>query len=175
MKFLSFLYVCPASWRKLRRKKGPCRQLSDRRHVGSGYGALHYPGACSALEFCSDQPEYSLRNEPLFYFCIRHGNIAYSPGNLRRTFNQPAKIRHVDDQGKPHMRMDTAGSGRVFSHPGGDGLDMRDSIMRIRGRLFFLLIAGLIAVVLATSLSCSETKQPDTGRNISDSARLISF
>jgi peroxiredoxin len=47
---------------------------------------------------------------------------------------------------------------------------MRDSIVRIQGRLFVLLVAGLIAVVLATVLSCSETKQPDTGRSISDSA-----
>jgi peroxiredoxin len=47
---------------------------------------------------------------------------------------------------------------------------MRDSIMRIRGRLFFLLVAGLIAIVLSSAFSCSETKQPDTGRNISDSA-----
>jgi peroxiredoxin len=66
--------------------------------------------------------------------------------------------------------MDPAGSGRVFSHPGGDALDMRDSIERIRGRLFFLLIAGLIAVVLSSALSCSESEQPATGRNISDSA-----
>ena len=42
--------------------------------------------------------------------------------------------------------------------------------MRIRGRLFFLLVAGLIAIVLSSAFSCSETKQPDTGRNISDSA-----
>lgn len=47
---------------------------------------------------------------------------------------------------------------------------MRDSIMGIKGRLFFLLVAGLIAIVLSSALSCSETKQPDTGRNISDSA-----
>ena len=47
---------------------------------------------------------------------------------------------------------------------------MKDSIMRIRGRLFFLLVAGLIAIVLSSVFSCSETKQPDTGRNISDSA-----
>jgi peroxiredoxin len=47
---------------------------------------------------------------------------------------------------------------------------MKDSIMGIKGRLFFLLVAGLIAIVLSSALSCSETKQPDTGRNISDSA-----
>jgi peroxiredoxin len=47
---------------------------------------------------------------------------------------------------------------------------MRDSIMGITGRLFFLLVAGLIVVALSSVLSCSESKQPDTGRNISDSA-----
>jgi peroxiredoxin len=47
---------------------------------------------------------------------------------------------------------------------------MRDSIMGIKGRLFFILFAGLIAIVLSSVLSCSETKQPDRGRNISDSA-----
>jgi len=47
---------------------------------------------------------------------------------------------------------------------------MRDSIVRIKGRLFVLLVAGLIAIVLALALSCSESEQPSTGRNISDSA-----
>jgi peroxiredoxin len=47
---------------------------------------------------------------------------------------------------------------------------MKDSIMGIRCRLFLCLIAGLIVVALSLVLSCSETKQPDTGRNISDSA-----
>ena len=47
---------------------------------------------------------------------------------------------------------------------------MRDSIMGINGKIFFLLVAGLIAIVLSSALSCSETKQPETGRNISDSA-----
>jgi peroxiredoxin len=47
---------------------------------------------------------------------------------------------------------------------------MKDSIMGIKGRLFFLLVAGLIAIVLSSALSCSETKQPETGQNISDSA-----
>ena len=47
---------------------------------------------------------------------------------------------------------------------------MKDSIMGIRGRLFLCLIAGLIVVALSLVLSCSETKQPDTGRNVSDSA-----
>ncbi|TRZ75211.1 MAG: TlpA family protein disulfide reductase [Deltaproteobacteria bacterium] len=66
--------------------------------------------------------------------------------------------------------MDTAGSGRVFSHPGRNALGMKDSIMGIRGRLFLCLLAGLIIVALSSVLSCSETKQPDTGRNVSDSA-----
>jgi peroxiredoxin len=66
--------------------------------------------------------------------------------------------------------MDTAGSGRVFSHPGGNAVDMKDSIVGIRGRLFYLLIAGLVAIVLSSALSCSESEQPVTGRNMSDSA-----
>jgi peroxiredoxin len=66
--------------------------------------------------------------------------------------------------------MGTAGSGRVFSHPGGNAVDMKDSIVGIRGRLFFLLIAGLIVVALLSVLSCSESGQPTTGRNISASA-----
>lgn len=47
---------------------------------------------------------------------------------------------------------------------------MRNSIVRIKGRLFFLLIAGLIAIVLSSALSCSESEQPSRGRTISDSA-----
>jgi peroxiredoxin len=47
---------------------------------------------------------------------------------------------------------------------------MKDSIMEIKGRLFFLVIAGLITIVLSSALSCSESKQPDTGQNISTSA-----
>jgi peroxiredoxin len=47
---------------------------------------------------------------------------------------------------------------------------MKDYIMGIRCRLLFLLVAGLIVVALSSVLSCSETKQPDRGRNISDSA-----
>ena len=47
---------------------------------------------------------------------------------------------------------------------------MKDSIVGIRGRLFFLLIAGLIVVVLSSALSCSESEQPASGRIISDSA-----
>jgi len=47
---------------------------------------------------------------------------------------------------------------------------MRKSIMWIKGRLFVLFVAGLIAVILASALSCSESEQPATGRNISDSA-----
>ena len=42
--------------------------------------------------------------------------------------------------------------------------------MGIKGKIFFLLVAGLIAIVLSSTLSCSETKQPDRGRNVSDSA-----
>ncbi len=47
---------------------------------------------------------------------------------------------------------------------------MKDSIVGIRGRLFHLLIAGLVAIVLSSALSCSESEQPVTGRNMSDSA-----
>ncbi len=47
---------------------------------------------------------------------------------------------------------------------------MRNFVVRIRGRLFFLLIAGLIVVVLTSLLSCSESEQPTKGRTISDSA-----
>jgi peroxiredoxin len=47
---------------------------------------------------------------------------------------------------------------------------MRKSIMEIRSRLFVLFVAGLIAVMLASALSCSESEQPATARNISDSA-----
>jgi peroxiredoxin len=47
---------------------------------------------------------------------------------------------------------------------------MKDSNVGIRGRLFFLLIAGLIAVALTSLLSCSEREQPTGGRTISDSA-----
>jgi peroxiredoxin len=46
---------------------------------------------------------------------------------------------------------------------------MRDSIMRMKGRLFFLLAAGLIVVALSSALSCSESEQPAAGRNVSDS------
>lgn len=42
--------------------------------------------------------------------------------------------------------------------------------MGLRGRLFFLLVAGLIVVVSAISLSCSEAKQPDMGRTSTDAA-----
>jgi peroxiredoxin len=66
--------------------------------------------------------------------------------------------------------MDTAGSGRILSHPGGNALDMRNSIVRIKGRLFVLLIAGLIVISLTSLLSCSESEQPTAGRTISDSA-----
>ena len=47
---------------------------------------------------------------------------------------------------------------------------MRKSIMGIKGRLFVLFVAGLIAVILASAFSCSESEQPITGRNVSDSA-----
>lgn len=47
---------------------------------------------------------------------------------------------------------------------------MKDSNVGIRGRLFLLLIAGLIAAVLSSALSCSESEQPTGGRAISDSA-----
>ena len=47
---------------------------------------------------------------------------------------------------------------------------MRNSIVRIRGRLFFLLSAGLIVVAFTSLLSCSESEQPTRGRTISDSA-----
>ena len=47
---------------------------------------------------------------------------------------------------------------------------MRNSIVRIKGRLFFLLIAGLIVVALTSLLSCSESQQPTRGRTIFDSA-----
>jgi len=42
--------------------------------------------------------------------------------------------------------------------------------MGIKGKIFFLLVAGLIAIVLSSALSCSETKQPDRGRSVSGSA-----
>ncbi|MGZ3594453.1 MAG: TlpA family protein disulfide reductase [Syntrophales bacterium] len=47
---------------------------------------------------------------------------------------------------------------------------MKDSNVGRRGRLFFLLIAGLIVVALTSLLSCSESEQPTRGRTISDSA-----
>ena len=47
---------------------------------------------------------------------------------------------------------------------------MKDSIMGIRCRLFLCLLAGLIVVALSLVLSCSESEQPDRGRNVSDSA-----
>jgi thiol-disulfide isomerase/thioredoxin len=47
---------------------------------------------------------------------------------------------------------------------------MRDSMVRRKRRLFLFLVAGLISIALSSVLSCSETKQPDTGRNISHSA-----
>ncbi|MGZ3577601.1 MAG: peroxiredoxin family protein [Syntrophales bacterium] len=47
---------------------------------------------------------------------------------------------------------------------------MKDSNVGRRGRLFFLLIAGLILVALTSLLSCSESEQPTRGRTISDSA-----
>ena len=47
---------------------------------------------------------------------------------------------------------------------------MRNSIVRIKGRLFFLLIAGVIVLALTSLLSCSESEQPTGGRTISDSA-----
>lgn len=42
--------------------------------------------------------------------------------------------------------------------------------MGIKGRLFVLFVAGLIAVILASALSCSENEQPAIERNVSDSA-----
>jgi len=47
---------------------------------------------------------------------------------------------------------------------------MRESIMGIRGRFFFLLVAGLIAIVLSSVFSCSKSEQPAAGRTISDPA-----
>jgi peroxiredoxin len=47
---------------------------------------------------------------------------------------------------------------------------MRDSMVRRKRRLFLFLVAGVISIALSSVLSCSETKQPDTGRNISHSA-----
>jgi peroxiredoxin len=46
---------------------------------------------------------------------------------------------------------------------------MKDSIVGIKGRLFFLLVAGLIVVALSSVLSCPESGQPTTGRNVSAS------
>jgi len=42
--------------------------------------------------------------------------------------------------------------------------------MGIKGRLFVLFFAGFIAIVLSSALSCSESEQPATGRNVSASA-----
>ena len=47
---------------------------------------------------------------------------------------------------------------------------MRDLIVSIKGRLFVPLVTGLIAVIFASVLSCSESEQPAAGRTVSDPA-----
>jgi peroxiredoxin len=63
--------------------------------------------------------------------------------------------------------MDTAGNGGILSYTGWQFLGLKDFMMHAKLRLFLLAVLGLIIFVLPSVLSCSESKQPDMGTNLS--------
>jgi peroxiredoxin len=64
--------------------------------------------------------------------------------------------------------MDTAGDGGVLSYTGRQFLGLTDFIMGAKVRFFLFAVLGLLVFALPSVLSCSESKQPDMGKNISE-------
>lgn len=87
---------------------------------------MHSAGAFCLAWLCRLKAKCFFWYESFVFICLRYGYNSHYSGNICRPACQYTQIRHMDDKSKPHLWLDIAWYGRIFSHNGGNFLDIKE-------------------------------------------------